>query len=170
MKKFITLSLLAVLVAMGSAVQAQKVAYVNIQTLIDTLPSKDSAELKLQKIAASYDEDLRILEAEIQNEQISYETKAKNGATQAQLELIQKNYQRLVQQYQETQAAGEQDMQYQRAMLLEPIVENIKKASGEVAKAKGYTHVFDNSAGIVLWSANTGDDITGAVIAYMLKN
>jgi len=63
MKKFITLSLLAVLVAMGSAVQAQKVAYVNIQTLIDTLPSKDSAELKLQKIAASYDEDLRILEA-----------------------------------------------------------------------------------------------------------
>lgn len=169
MKKFITLSLLAVLVAMGSAVQAQKVAYVNIQTLIDTLPSKDSAELKLQKIAASYDEDLRILEAEIQNEQIAYETKAKNGATQAQLELIQKNYQRLVQQYQETQAAGEQDMQY-RAMLLEPIVENIKKASGEVAKAKGYSHVFDNSAGIVLWSANTGDDITGAVIAYMLKN
>ena len=61
-------------------------------------------------------------------------------------------------------------MQYQRAMLLEPIVESIKKASGEVAKAKGYAHVLDNSAGIVLWSANTGDDITGAVIAHMLKN
>jgi Skp family chaperone for outer membrane proteins len=45
----------------------------------------------------------------------------------------------------------------------------VKKATGEVAKAKGYAHVIDNSTGSVVWSANAADDLTGAVIAAMLK-
>ena len=42
----------------------------------------------------------------------------------------------------------------------------LEKAIGVVAAAKGYTTVMEN-AGIVLWSANGNDEITGAVIKQM---
>jgi Skp family chaperone for outer membrane proteins len=103
----------------------------------------------------------------IQSKQKEYEVKVKGGATQAQLELIQKSYERLVQEYQETEQAGQQDMQAQRGLLLKPIVEDIKKAIGVVAAAKGYSNVIDNATGMVLWSANSNDDITAAVIKHM---
>ena len=164
MKKILVLSTFMFFLACGSFAQAQKIAFVNTQIIIDTLPAKDSAEKKLAIFAKQYDERIKDLQMEIQSKQKEYEVKAKGGATPAQLELIQKSYERLVQEYQETEQAGNADMQAQRAKLLKPIVEDIKKAIG--AAAKGYTTVMEN-AGIVLWSANGNDEITGAVIKQM---
>jgi Skp family chaperone for outer membrane proteins len=106
---------------------------------------------------------------EIQSKQKEYETKVKSGASQAQLELLQKSYERLVQEYQETEQIGNREIQAQRGNLLKPIVDEIKKAVGEVAAKKGYSSVIDNATGMVIWSANANDDITDAVIKYMLK-
>lgn len=167
MKKILVLSTFMFFLACGAFAQAQKIAFVNTQIIIDTLPAKDSAEKKLAAFAKQYDERINDLKAEIQSKQKEYEVKIKGGATQAQLELIQKSYDRLVQEYQETEQAGNADMQAQRAQLLKPIVDDIKKSIGVVAAAKGYTTVMEN-AGIVLYSANNNDDITNAVIKQML--
>jgi len=153
--------------ACGSFAQVQNISFVNTQIIIDTLPAKDTAEKKLAIFAKQYDQRIKDLQAEIQSKQKEYEVKVKGGATQAQLELIQKSYERLVQEYQETEQAGQQDMQAQRGLLLKPIVEDIKKAIGVVAAAKGYSNVIDNATGMVLWSANSNDDITAAVIKHM---
>jgi len=167
MKKILVLSTFMFFFACGAFAQAQKIAFVNTQIIIDTLPAKDTAEKKLAIFAKQYDQRIKDLQAEIQSKQKEYEVKVKGGATQAQLELIQKSYERLVQEYQETEQAGQQDMQAQRGLLLKPIVEDIKKAIGVVAAAKGYSNVIDNATGMVLWSANTNDDITAAVIKHM---
>ena len=90
-------------------------------------------------------------------------------ASQAQLELIQKSFQRLQQEAQETQEAYKAEIQSEQAKLYQPILDAVKKSAGDVAKAKGYAHVIDNSTGSVVWSANPADDITAAVIAAMLK-
>jgi Skp family chaperone for outer membrane proteins len=116
-----------------------------------------------------YDEAIKGLQMEIQSKQKEYETKVKSGASQAQLELLQKSYERLVQEYQETEQIGNREIQAQRGNLLKPIVDEIKKAVGEVAAKKGYSSVIDNATGMVIWSANANDDITDAVIKYMLK-
>jgi len=75
----------------------------------------------------------------------------------------------LQQEAQETQEAYKSEIQQEQVRLYNPILELVKKTSGDVAKAKGYAHVIDNSQSIVLWSANPADDITGAVIAALLK-
>lgn len=169
MKKILVLSAILFTVTSGLFAQSQKTAYVNTQLIIDTLPAKDSAELILAKNAKMYDDKLKDLNMEIQKKQAEYQEKQKKGATQAQLELIARSYERLNQELQETEQLGQQEMQNQRSLLLKPIVEDIKKAVGHVAAAKGYTSVIDNAAGIVIWTASASDDITGAVIAHMLK-
>lgn len=169
MKKIILLFTLALSVMFVTEAQAQKVATVNTQLLIDTMPQKDSADLKLAAIAQVYDEKLRDLQMEMQNKQKEFEAKVNAKASQSQLELLQKSYERLVQEYKETEEMGTAELQEARVKLLQPLIEVIKKAVGDVAKAKGYTHVIDNAQGVVLWSANASDDITAAVIAQLLK-
>ncbi len=169
MKKVILFVALTMIVAVSSVAQAQKIATVNTQTLIDTMPQKDSADAKLAAIARIYDEKLRDLQMEMQNKQKEYEMKVNSKAPATQLELIQKSYERLVQEYKETEEMGNAELQEARAKELQPLVDIIKKAVGEVAKTKGYAHVIDNAAGVVLWSMNPSDDITAAVIAHLLK-
>jgi len=148
--------------------QSSSIAYVNTQVIIDTLPSKDTAEVALAKVANDYQLAIQNLEREIQAKQQEFQAKSQAGASKTQLELLQKSYERLAREYQETQHMAQQEMQMKRAELFEPIINEVKKAIGVVAGKKGYTSVMDNSAGIVVWTANDKDDITAAVIAQML--
>lgn len=171
MKRIILIAIVTVFTAFTMEAQAQKIAFVKTSQVIDTLPLKDSAEAKLAEYAAMYEEQLKSLELEIQSVQAQYEKESKTaGVSQTRLELIQGKYQKLVQQYQETQGAMEQDLQMQRATLLKPIVDQIKEAIATVAKQKGFTQVLDNSSDMVMYLGNPADDITDAVIKHMLAN
>ncbi len=169
MKKFFLV--LTVILGSIAAVQAQaqKMAFVNTQLIMDTLPSKDSAELKLQAIAMQYDDAIKSLTSEIQAKQAEYEAKTKSGGQNAATELLRKRIESLYQDYQETEQVANRDIQMQRANLLKPIVDDIKVAIGVVAAENGYTAVIDNAAQIVLWTASDKDDITAKVIAHMLS-
>lgn len=149
--------------------QTQKIAFVNIQAIVDTLPARDSVDMKLAMMAQEYEGAIKNLQAEIQAKEQEYQAKAASGASKATLELIQKSYERLMQDYQETQQTAQRDLQAQQANLYKPLIEKIKVAAGNVAKAKGYSHVMNNAGELVLWSANDKDDITGAVIDSLLK-
>ncbi|MBL7811678.1 MAG: OmpH family outer membrane protein [Bacteroidetes bacterium] len=169
MKKLIFAAAVLLLSVSAASGQAQKIAFVNIQSIIDTLPDKDTAEKKLAAIAYSYDEQLQQLQMEIEAKQKEYEKISRETpVSQIKLELVKNKYEQLTNEYKRTEELGSQDVQMQRANLLKPILDDVKKAIAEVAKAKGYSHVVDNSAGIVLYSANTSDDITNLVISGML--
>jgi outer membrane protein len=167
--KNIILGLAFLLFGMSTAYGQTKIAYVNTQAIIDTLPAKDTAEFALASLAKQYDESIRNLQMEIQGKQKEYEAKMKGGASPAQLELLQKSYERLVQEYQMTEQTANQEIQARRAQLLQPIVEKVRAAIGRVAKLKGYDAVIDNSAGMVVWTADDKNEITAAVILEMTK-
>jgi outer membrane protein len=167
MKKTILFIAMTMLVALGSVAQAQKIATINTAKVVDTLPEKDSALAQLARIEQGY--AMRLQDLEMQNKEKDYQAKLAMKASPAQLELIQKSFQRLQQDATETQEAYKSEIQSEQAKLYQPILDAVKKATGEVAKAKGYAHVIDNSTGSVVWSANAADDLTGAVIAAMLK-
>ena len=169
MKKTILFIAMTMLVALGSVAHAQKIATINTAKVVDTLPQKDSALAQLAKIEQGYAMRLQDLELEMQNKEKDYQAKLAMKASPAQLELIQKSFQRLQQEYTETQEAYKSEIQSEQAKLYQPILDAVKKATGEVAKAKGYAHVIENSTGSVVWSLNAADDITVAVIAAMLK-
>jgi len=169
MKKTILLIAMTVFVAMGSIAQAQKIATINTMKVVDTLPMKDSVLAKLAAIEQGYVQRLQDLQTEMQNKEKEYQTKQALKASPAQLELIEKSFQRLQQEARETEEAYKSEIQQEQVRLYNPILELVKKTAGDVAKSKGYAHVIDNSQNIVLWSGNPADDITGAVIAALLK-
>ncbi|MSP57684.1 MAG: OmpH family outer membrane protein [Flavobacteriaceae bacterium] len=169
MKKPILIIATIFLMTLGSFAQAQKIGTINTALVIDTLPAKDSALAQLAKIEQGYTNRLRYLDAEMQNQEKDYHAKVASKATPTQLELITKSFQRLQQDAKETEETAKAELQQEQARLYKPIVDAVKKATADVAKARGYSHIIDNSQGSVFWSANIADDLTGAVIAQMLK-
>ena len=121
MKKTILLIAMTVFMAMGSIAQAQKIATINTMKVVDTLPMKDSVMAKLAAIEQGYMQRLQDLESEMQNKEKEYQTKQALKASPAQLELIQKSFQRLQQEAQETQEAYKSEIQQEQVRLYNPI-------------------------------------------------
>jgi outer membrane protein len=169
MKRIIIAMAAFLCMSAGLNAQAQKIAFVNTTKVIDTLPQKDTAELKLQQYSMLYENQLAEMEQEFNTKKAEFDKEASTaGVSAIRLELLQKNLQNMYKQLTETEQAMQNDLQLQRANLLNPIIEEIKKAVSDVAKAKGYTSAIDNSQGLVLYIGNTNDDITDAVIKHML--
>lgn len=169
MKKIIIA--VAVMFMSAAGLQAQKLAFVNTKKVLDTLPQKDSAEQRLQEMAVKFKGELAEYEQELSTRQMEYQKEAQTtGVSQSRLEMLQSIYQSVLQAYESEQKRMNEELQMQESALLMPILDEIKAAVGVVAKQKGYTTALDNSSEFVLFLSNTGDDITDAVIKYMLAN
>lgn len=151
-------------------VKAQKVAYVNSAVLLDTMPAMDSIRIKLMARAQSLESEMEEMENELARTQSELEKLMNDpNATAGRKELKQKTYQNQYIEYQNMKQVAENELQSERIQLLTPLIDEAKKAISEVAKAKGYTMVLDNSGGnLVLYNLNNTDDITPAVIKHVL--
>ena len=161
MKKLTILTaLIACFAFSGLKAQSQKVAFVNIKKIADTLPEMDTINAKVQ---AKIDE--------IKNELLYWETEMKKeeealGKSPESIRAYkEKQLQDMYQNYQELRASAEGKLQQFQAEAQEPMLAKIKVAIGDVSKLKGYTHVMD--AQMLIYTAG-GDDITDAVIKHML--
>lgn len=152
-------------------VKAQKVAYVNSQVLLDTMPAMDSIRIKLMARSQSLEVEMEEMENELARTQSELEKLMNDpNATAARKELKQKTYQNQYIEYQNMQQLAKSELQAEQLKLLTPLVDEAKKAIAEVAKLKGYTMVLDNSGGsLVLYNLNNMDDITAAVIKHVLS-
>jgi Skp family chaperone for outer membrane proteins len=170
MKKIIIMMVAVLCIAPAlQAQKAQRIAFVNTNKVLDTLPQMDSAEVMLNKIAEGYQQDAMARQDELNQLNAEIEAAKKDPAFSAvKLDLMQRRLQTLYEDYQYFQNAVNDEMQKERAKLLNPIVDQIKEAVAQVAKTKGFTQVIDNSAEIVIYNGNTTDEITGDVIKYML--
>jgi outer membrane protein len=169
MRKYI-LSLAVMLIsAAGVQGQAQKVAFVNSQIVLDTLPEMDSVRATVQKHYNRLQQDLVDMESELEKAKAALDQSMSDGSTSAvRKELMQKSYQNKVVEYQNMQQVAEQELMAKQKEAMLPLTELVKKAIADVAKAKGYTMVMENANGVVLYNLNNTDDITGAVIKHML--
>ena len=167
MKKILSMLAIATLF-MGSA-NAQKIAYLNMQTVLDTLPETDSVREQLYKYAGKLQQDLTDLAGEIDKAKAAYDAiNADPSSSQVRKELLAKRYQNLVEEYQRTEQDAQKQLMEKEKEKMQPVYDLIKKSSGEVGKAKGYTLVLNNTGGMVLYNLNDADDITAAVIKHML--
>jgi outer membrane protein len=167
MKKI--LSLLAVASLFMGAANAQKIAYLNMQTVMDTLPETDSVREQLYKYAGKLQQDLTDLAGEIDKAKSAYDAITNDpSASQVRKELLAKRYQTLVEEYQRTEQDAQKQLMDKEKEKMQPVYDMIKKAAGEVGKSKGYTLILNNTQGMVLYNLNDADDITNAVIKNML--
>lgn len=150
------------LVVSSFAAQAQKIAHVNLDSLITIMPESKTAQQAVQDYAKQLEQQVTAMQTELQTKYEEYQTKSKDWA-----ELIRANKEKelndLNQRIQDFQQQAQQDYQKKSAELSKPVYDKAKKAIDAVAKENGYRYVFDTSTGLVLYT-EPSDDIISLVV------
>ncbi|QQR98859.1 MAG: OmpH family outer membrane protein [Sphingobacteriales bacterium] len=158
MKKIITV--LAFLIALSSTSLAQnKFGYMNSLELISLMPETQVADSSLQKYAF----ELQTLMEKMYKE---YDTKANDAATKKQKGLLTPEQEEVVlielqdleKRINDFQSSAEEKVETKRQKAYDPILKKANDAIKTVAKANGYTYIFDTSAQALLYAVE-GDDI-----------
>lgn len=146
-----------------SYAQQIKIGYIDSQELIPLMPEAKKADTALQKYQKDLGEQIQVMVQEFQTKSKDFNDKV-NSMSDAVKEVKARELQDLQNRIQETQQGAEQRLQAKQAELLKPIYAKAEKAIKEVAKEKGYTHVFNAGAFIVV---PDGDNLLPAVKAKL---
>jgi len=163
MKK--TLSLVALLFVTNLAISQSKVAHVNSQSLLDTMPSRGLALKEIKEIEDEFKLELNGMYEEYEK------TRAKLEAERATLSPTiiksrEANLMHLGQRIQEREQTIQSELQVRAQELNQPIFDRVKQAVDIVADRKKLNYVIDASN--MLYSKG-GMDITGEVVIELLK-
>lgn len=163
MKKLI-LALLVVLSA-GALNAQSKVGHVNSQKLLDTLPSRKEAIIRLREFESNGVKELQEMEADFNKALQIYEQKRGDMSPVIQKieeeKLMKKN-----QALQEREQALTQEMQIYSQELNKPILDRVQKAVDIVADRKKLNYVIDETVTLYF---KGGTDLTQEVLVELLR-
>lgn len=148
MKQLKTLLIAAALfIGANQTMSAQaKVAHIDVQELMTTMPEMKTAQAQVKKISETYDNEYKTMVTEYQNKMKKYESEA-TTVTEAVNETRAKEMQDMgsrIQQYRDT---AQKELQQKEMDLVKPIMDKARTAIQKVAKAKGYQYVLDATSG-----------------------
>ena len=137
----------ALMIGATSFVNAQvKIAHINAQELIESMPDYKAAQNQLDKVQKTYDTEIKAMVKE-------WETKMKQYDAEASSKTDEENQKR----FQEVQAMQEniqayrqqalQDLDKKRADTFKPVLEKAQSTIQRVAKSLGYQYVLDSTMG-----------------------
>ena len=167
MKNFKNLLLIAVFtLGIGGVVHAQKVAHIDAEKLIASMPQTKALQAEMEKLQKTYKDEItgmaKKLEAKIQKYTAEQATQTQSVNEQRAQE-VQQERARISQ----AEQAAYQDMQKRQGEKLSPILEKAQKAIKDVAAEKGIIYVLDASAGKGLIVFDKGEDLFEAVKAKL---
>ena len=152
---------LLLFVALTANVFAQKFGHLNSNELFLAMPERAAIEEEIKNIASNYESQLMTMQNEFDTKLQDFQA---NEATMSDAiqetkrnELI--DLQKRIQDFQEKATS---DLGKKEKELTDPLIEKAKKAIEDVAKENNFTYIFDNSAGILLYSGG-GEDVTALV-------
>jgi outer membrane protein len=143
----------AVLLSLSVSAQ-QKFGHIDSDELLEMMPEKAKAEKQMEAFAKEFQGALESMAKEYESKVTDYQAKEKdmtNLVKQSKVKEIT-DLERRIQEFQ-SQAQGE--IQKKEQELLAPIIEKARKAIDAVATEKGYTYVFDNSSGVLLFAKDS---------------
>ena len=137
----------ALFIGVSQTASAQaKVAHINVQELMSTMPDMKTANTQLETIGKTYDTQYKSMVQEYQTKLDKYEKEAAtvgDAVNQTRQTEVQEMGNR-IQQYQQN---AQKELQQKQEDILKPILERARQAIQKVAKAKGYQYVLDSSTG-----------------------
>ncbi len=159
MKKTILSIIFASAIMVSS--NAQKMATVNSSEVVMNMSETKALQQKVQDKSQTLSKEL-----EIMYKQFEEKAAKLKGANQQSLNAIQEaqmaELQDLQKRIENFEKTAQKEVQQLEQTLSIPILEKAKKVIEQVAAEKGYSHVFDVSAGgMIIFPI--GDDITNAV-------
>ena len=163
MKNIFKIAVVGVALVVSSfTASAQKVAHINLDSLITLMPESKVAQQSVQDYAKQLEQQITAMQTEGQTKYEAFQKDAPNMAPIVK-ESKEKELNDLNQRITDFQQQAQADYQKKSADLSKPVYEKAKKAIDQVAKEAGYKYVLDTSTGLVLYSEPT-DDIISAVM------
>ncbi|HEY0031176.1 MAG TPA: OmpH family outer membrane protein [Bacteroidia bacterium] len=157
MKNFLKIAVVGVALVVSSfTATAQKVAHINLDSLISLMPETKLAADKIQEHAKQLEQQITAMQTELQTKYEAYQADMKNMA-----EIVRANKEKelndLNQRITDFQQQAQADYQKYSAELYKPVETKAKKAIDQVAKDGGYKYVLDSSTNLILYSEPTDD-------------
>ncbi len=154
------ISLLALFCCAFAAIQAQKLAHINGQMLVEHMPEYKTAYEELNTYKKQYEDALLAMQTEYEKLVADFQ-KAEQTAPKVILETKVKEIEAKRQGIYDFQEQASADVSAEEQRKIEPILNKAKQAIEDVAKANNYTYVFDAGSGSMLYMG--GDDLTKLV-------
>lgn len=160
MKRTIQLLILVIAMSLTGNLFAQKsikIGHFSSTELIKKMPEGDSAQNVMKNYMSELQLEAESMQKEYQRLVTEYQEK------EAQLspllkESKQKEIQSVNQRFQEFQQSAEADIQKKQGELMLAITEKIKTAVAEIAKEGKYTYILESTG--ILWYAEDSEDVT----------
>lgn len=148
MKHFRLLLIAVVLFASATSfVTAQeKVAHIDTQALVESMPEMRSAQSQLEKLQKTYDTEIKAQAKELETRIKQYDAEASTKTEEENAKRIQEvqGMQNNIRAYRE-QAL--KDLQQKEVDIFQPILEKARTAIQKTARAQGVQYVLDSATG-----------------------
>ena len=133
-----------------------KVAHINTQELVCSMPEMNTAKAELEKLAKTYESDIQTMAAELQSKVKQYDSEAGNQTDEENQKRLQE-VQGMEQSIRQYQQQAQSDLQKKEFDLLKPISEKAQAAIVKVANGQGFDYVLDSTQGQGVILANGKD-------------
>jgi outer membrane protein len=163
MKK--TLSIVALLFVTNFAISQSKVAHVDSQKLLDTMPSRALALKEIKDIEDEFKTELQTMYEEYEKTRAKLEAE-RSSLSPTIIKSRENSLMGLGQRIQEREQTIQNELQIRAQELNQPIFERVKQAVDIVADRKKLNYVIDGSN--MLYTKG-GMDITSEVVVELLK-
>ena len=150
MKRAIKLTLAVALMMSATSLFAQKFGRINTQEIIMGMPETKEMQTNLETFAKERQDQVESINVEFNNKLQEYQ-KNYNTLSESVRQLKEKELSELQQRREEYSQVAQQDYQKRQNELLAPIIEKARAAIDKVAKANGFTAVFDISTGAIAY-------------------
>lgn len=156
MKKVIIAASLFLMFNFAKA-QTLKLGHINSADLLQLMPEVKAADSTLQAYQKTLESENTSMLSEYKEKTDDYTNNSKNW-TDAVKEVKEQEVQDLQNRIQTFQQSAQEKLSNKKEEIYTPILKRAEDAIKSVAKANGYTYVFDTSAGAVVY-AEDGDDL-----------
>jgi outer membrane protein len=141
--------LLSILLAVGFSlsIQAQKLAYANIDLVLSLMPETQSMSQSLTTFQKQLAEKLEVKQKYAQAKYQEAEQAAQNNATDAELDKYRNELVRLDGEIRKEAGEADQKLANKRMEMMDPVTKKLEAALKEVAADGGYDYVFNSVDG-----------------------
>lgn len=164
MKNIVKAIAVVILCAAFLPAQAQKsvkLGHVDFGKVIEQMPGQDTVKKVMEDYSKMLRDQLQTMQTELETKYADY---LNNQATLSAIikQTKEKEISDLQDRIQAFQQQANQEMQEQETKLTTPFIEKAKKAINDVAKENGFTYIFNNVEGFMLYT-DGGEDVTPLV-------
>jgi outer membrane protein len=140
-----------------SAQKATKFGHVDFGKLIEQMPGQDTVRTSMANYAQTLQDQYTSMQNELQTKIDEY-TRTKETMSAIIKQTKEKEIADLQARMEAFQQSAQQDLTDQETKLTTPFIDKAKKAIQEVAKENGFTYIFNNVEGFILYNEG-GEDV-----------